>query len=205
MPVRSRKKRSDKEEEKDSEDTNQFSHLLTHAMEQLGINVDEVSHLLNDKKFNQILQSMTENLKENFDDLGSNPYVYGFKIGVDEEGKPDFSEFGDIRTKMPSNQEEKVVRDEAREPLTEIFKEEKQVRIVTEIPGVDTRNISIRGEEGKIIIEALGVKNYTKEIQMTEEVDMEKGTASYRNGILEVLVPRGTSTITNSVEIIITD
>ncbi|MHA1911363.1 MAG: Hsp20/alpha crystallin family protein [Candidatus Kariarchaeaceae archaeon] len=202
MTVRSRKKRSEKENEKESENTNQFTNVLTQAMEQLGIDVKEVSHLLKDEKFSQMLQAMTENLKDNAGDQGKNSAIYGFRIGVDKDGMPDFSEFGDIKARTSQKQEE--VKDETRETLTEIFIEEEQVRIVAEIPKVDSRNINIRGEEGKIIIEALGDTSYVKEVEITEEVEMKKGTASYRNGILEILIPRGSETNeAESIEIII--
>ncbi len=205
MTVRSRKKRSEKEKEKESEDTNQFTDQLSHAMEQLGINFDEVKHLLNDEKFSQMLQSMTQNLKDNIGDQGTNSSVYGFRIGVDKNGNPNFSELGDIATKMPQKQEE-VAKDETMELHTEIFEEEEQIRIVIEIPRVDSRNINIRGEEGKVIVEAFGVKNYSKEIPVAEEVEMEKGTASYINGILEILIPRGKGSIeADSYEIIISE
>ena len=205
MTVRSRKKRSEKEKEKESEDTNQFTDQLSHAMEQLGINFDEVKHLLNDEKFSQMLQSMTQNLKDNSGDQGTNSSIYGFRIGVDKNGNPNFSELGDIATKMPQKQEE-VATDETMELHTEIFEEEEQIRIVIEIPRVDSRNINIRGEEGKVIVEAFGVENYSKKIPVAEEVEMEKGTASYINGILEILIPRGKrSRETDSYEIIISD
>lgn len=200
MPVRSRKKRSEKEKKLEGED-DQVTDILANAMEQLGINIKDVSKTFTKEKFDQILQSMTENMEKE-GEAGTKPFIYGFRIGVDENGMPDFSEYGDM-SKL-QNQEEKVVS-ESNEPLSEVFKEEKQIRIVCEIPGVDPRNISIRGEEGKIIIEALGAKNYKKEIQIIEEVEMEKGTASYRNGILEILVPRGKGIRANFVDIVITE
>ncbi len=77
---------------------------------------------------------------------------------------------------------------EVREPLTDIFEEEKAVKICIELPGVEKEDIQLNVSEGKAEIKA---KSFYRTLKLpTAEVSSEKIKANYKNGILEVTIPK---------------
>lgn len=77
---------------------------------------------------------------------------------------------------------------EEREPLTDVFEEEGKVKVYIELPGVDKSDIQLNVAEQVVEIRA---KNFFKKVQLpTENVDLEKVTANYKNGVLTVDIPK---------------
>ena len=77
---------------------------------------------------------------------------------------------------------------ERREPLTDIFNEEDKVRIAIELPGVDKKDIQLNVTERFAEVKA---KGFSKTMALpTENVDSEKTKANYKNGVLEVIIPK---------------
>ncbi|MCW4052371.1 MAG: Hsp20/alpha crystallin family protein [Candidatus Bathyarchaeota archaeon] len=78
--------------------------------------------------------------------------------------------------------------EQEREPLTDIFDEEKSIKIYMELPGVDKSDIQLNLTESHAEVKA---KNFSKTLQLpTSNVEFEKATASYKNGVLEINVPK---------------
>ncbi|MCW3980165.1 MAG: Hsp20/alpha crystallin family protein [Candidatus Bathyarchaeota archaeon] len=78
--------------------------------------------------------------------------------------------------------------EQEREPLTDIFDEEKSIKIYMELPGVDKSDIQLNLTESHAEVKA---KNFSKTLQLpTSDVEFEKATASYKNGVLEITVPK---------------
>ncbi len=113
------------------------------------------------------------------------PFVYGYSITIGPDGKPIIREFGNVKPGIrPSIKEE-------REPLIDVMKTETEVKVYAEIPGVDKEKIKLTGTPRKLIISAEGdMRKYYKEIDLPVEVDIEKAKSSYKNGVLEVILPR---------------
>ncbi len=79
---------------------------------------------------------------------------------------------------------------EAREPLTDIIEEEKALKIYVELPGEEKDNIQLDFKDGKVEIKT---KRFYKLIDLpTENIDKEAATSNYKNGVLEVIVPKKT-------------
>lgn len=78
--------------------------------------------------------------------------------------------------------------DEAREPLTDVFQDEEAVQICVELPGVDKDDVQLNVTEGRAEIKA---KNFYKVVDLpTRDVDFEKASANYKNGVLRVRIPK---------------
>jgi HSP20 family protein len=78
--------------------------------------------------------------------------------------------------------------DEAREPLTDIFEDKEHVKLYVELPGVDKDDIQLNVTATQAEIKA---KNFYNTIDLpTRNVEFDKATANYKNGVLEVLIPK---------------
>lgn len=117
------------------------------------------------------------------------PIVYGYSITIGPDGKPVIREFGNVKRTKDTN---KVL--DTREPLVDIVTNEKEVRIIVEIPGVNKEDINLSLEKNKLIVSVeTESRKYYKEIDIPYEVDYEKATSRYNNGILEVILPLSSS------------
>jgi len=83
--------------------------------------------------------------------------------------------------------------DEVREPLTDIFEEQYHVKLYVELPGVEKNDIQLNVTEGRAEVKA---KNFYKVIDLpTRDIEFEKATANYKNGVLEVMIPKTKKTV----------
>ncbi len=114
------------------------------------------------------------------------PFVYGFRITIGPDGIPRIEEFGNVRRRgvRPAITEE-------REPLIDVLDEGDKIRIVAEMPGVEKDKIKLRVQDRKLIIRASNEhRKYYKEVDLPAEVDIKAAKAMYRNGVLEVEIPK---------------
>lgn len=82
----------------------------------------------------------------------------------------------------------KPALDETREPLTDAFEEEDRVKLYVELPGVEKDDIQFNITDAQAEIKA---KNFYKTIALpTNNVDFNKAKANYKNGVLEVVIPK---------------
>jgi HSP20 family molecular chaperone IbpA len=89
--------------------------------------------------------------------------------------------------KRPFEVPEKALK-EIREPLTDVFEEDKTVKIYVELPGEEKDDIRLNVTEGKAEVKA---KKFYKIIEIpTSNVDVEKASSQYKNGVLEVTIPK---------------
>ena len=78
-----------------------------------------------------------------------------------------------------------------REPLVDVFIEDKVVRVIVELPGVSKDDVNVKTTESKIIITAEGNdRNYSAERDLSVKIKPKTASAKYRNGILELVVER---------------
>ncbi|MEM0173640.1 MAG: archaeal heat shock protein Hsp20 [Sulfolobaceae archaeon] len=115
------------------------------------------------------------------------PYVYGFRITVGPDGKPVVEEFGNVKRSRG-----RPIISEEREPLVDVIEREDEIRVVAELPGVDKNNIKLRVVNGnKLIIQAQSEeRKYYKEIELPAEVDEKLAKATYKNGVLDVVLKK---------------
>jgi HSP20 family protein len=109
--------------------------------------------------------------------------VYGFSVKYAGTGRPTVEPFGNIR----EDKDKGPVVDEVREPLVDVFDEEKAVIIVAELPGIDEKDIHYEVKDDIVTISAAtGEKKYHKELLLSTSVDEKSASLSYHNGILEL-------------------
>jgi HSP20 family protein len=113
------------------------------------------------------------------------PYIFGFSMGVGPDGKPIIREFGN-KPGFDFKRGPKIK--EEREPLVDIMDTKEEVIIVAETPGIEKEEINLRGTEKELEIKA-GEKFY-KKLRLPVEVIPGQAKANYKNGVLEVRIPR---------------
>ncbi len=123
------------------------------------------------------------------------PFVYGYSMTIGPDGKPKIREFGNVK---PSSKPEALgltrpVLDvkEEREPLVDIISANGEIKVIVELPGVEKEDIKLQGTENKLTISvATSERRYFKEIEMPTKIEHKKAKTSYKNGVLEVTVPK---------------
>lgn len=77
---------------------------------------------------------------------------------------------------------------EPRDPLTDTFEDKEHVKLYVELPGVEKDDIKLNITDTQAEIKA---KNFYKTIDLPiSNVEFEKATANYKNGVLEVIIPK---------------
>lgn len=112
--------------------------------------------------------------------------VFGISIKTAVGGKPVVESFGNVKKTShgPTVEEE-------REPITDVFNEDKEIRIYAEMPGVNQENIKLDLKEDILDISAqTGDRKYRKEVLLPAKVQVDTMTSSYNNGILEIKVKK---------------
>jgi HSP20 family protein len=114
------------------------------------------------------------------------PFVYGYSVRVGPNGKPEVHEFGNVK---PSRSGPRVK--EEREPLVDVIETDGEVHIVAELPGVDKNDIKLHGTESTLTI-SVGTpqRKYYKEVTLPAKVNVKEAKTQYKNGVLEVTLPK---------------
>jgi HSP20 family protein len=114
-----------------------------------------------------------------FDKLQKRKGMYGISVRMGGDGMPKIDTFG----RRP--------KDDTREPIVDVFEEEKRVQVIAELPGVDEKEISVALKGTTLTIKAgKGERKYKKEIDLEIPVKGDPKT-QYRNGILEINIEKG--------------
>ena len=117
--------------------------------------------------------------------------IYGFSLRTGIRGQPRVQTFGNIRPskKETGRKEIKVV--ETREPIVDIFNEKAHILLVAELPGAAKENIKLDLKGDILILEAGDAKSrYSKEILLKEKVNFKEKKVNFKNGILEIKIPK---------------
>lgn len=78
--------------------------------------------------------------------------------------------------------------DEVREPLADVFEEKDHIKLYIELPGVEKEDIQLNITNSQAEVKA---KNFYKNIDLpTRDIKFDKATANYKNGVLEVTIPK---------------
>ena len=136
---------------------------------------------------------------------GVKGYIIQGQFGSDQPLEPfePFSPFEPLnpmrRRPMPRRPFE--VRESAlkgtHEPLTDIFEKEKEIKIYIEVPGEEKDDIQLNVTAGKVEVKT---KKFYKIMDLpTDNIDMEKASSKYKNGVLEVTIPKNEKTIKNEI------
>lgn len=156
-----------------------------------------------DKVFHEMEKMMDEELKEFTSRVPKNyvkerklpdgttvrewgPFVHGYTMRIGPDGKPEIREFGNVK---PSLEGPRVK--EEREPLVDVLEANGEVHVVVEVPGVDKKDIKLHGTEDSLTISVDTLQHkYYKEIKLPEKVRVKEAKSEYKNGVLEITLPK---------------
>jgi len=117
------------------------------------------------------------------------PFVYGFSVRFDENGKPVFDKFGNIKSPQTTQEEEKDETNVSiREPIADIIEETNEIVVVVEWPGVQKKDIQLNATNYSLEINASSdtYRKYSKRIDLPAKINPGIAKARYTNGILEI-------------------
>ena len=113
-------------------------------------------------------------------------FVYGYSITIGPDGKPQIREFGNVKPTRFGPR----IREE-REPLVDIYVTNGEVKVIAELPGVNKEDIQLHGTEDTLTISVdTPERKYYKEVKLPAKVDPKGAKTSYKNGVLEVTLPK---------------
>ena len=114
------------------------------------------------------------------------PFVYGYSMKIGPDGKPDIQKFGNLKNSLKGPE----IKEE-REPLVDIVETNSEVRVVVELPGVEKSDIKLHGTENSLTISVdTAQSKYFKEIELPAKVKIKEAGSTYKNGVLEVVIPK---------------
>lgn len=112
--------------------------------------------------------------------------VFGFSVKTAVGGEPIVEPFGNIKQTPTGPSVEDV-----REPLTDVFDEEHEIRVLAEMPGINQDDIHLDLRDDILDIRAeSGKRKYHKEVLLPAPVQPATMTWRYNNGILEIEVSK---------------
>lgn len=123
------------------------------------------------------------------------PLMYGYSMSIGPDGKPVIREFGNIKpSKRPSPFGYKrpfLEIKEEREPLVDVITEDDSIRVLAEVPGVEKSDIKLSCSERLLTISVDSEeRKYYKEVELPVEVDPKVSKATYKNGVLEIVLTK---------------
>ncbi len=142
--------------------------------------IDELFDELMERSFERAFERETEGIRV------EGPYVYGFSMRIGPDGKPIIHEFGNIRRMRG-----RPIIVPEREPLVDVVEADDEIIVTIEVPGVEKDQINLNCTETELRVSVKHPeRGFDKTIELPAKVRPEEAKASYRNGILEVRLPR---------------
>lgn len=115
------------------------------------------------------------------------PFVYGYSMKIGPDGKPEIQEFGNIKKSLKGTPQVK----EEREPLVDIVDQDGAIHVVVELPGVEKGDIKLHGTDDSLTISVDTPQiKYYKDVDLPAKVAVREARSTYKNGVLEVVLPK---------------
>jgi HSP20 family protein len=123
------------------------------------------------------------------------PFVYGYSFSVGPDGKPVVREFGNVKPSIGGGPfgmgKPRLDVKEEREPLVDTIVHSDVVKVVAELPGVEKSDINLECDGRTLILKVDTEKHrYHKSLELPVEVNPDTSKASYKNGVLELILNR---------------
>lgn len=113
------------------------------------------------------------------------PIVYGYSMTIGPDGKPHVKEFGNVKASAMGTS---PILSSEREPLVDISTNDKEIKVIVEMPGVKKENIKVNAYDSSVEISTDDPqRKYHEVIDLPQEADIETASSRYNNGILEVV------------------
>jgi HSP20 family protein len=150
---------------------------------------DAFRDIFNDDNIMDDIKKMAEEMMKMFTNAQpGKPVVHGYKIMFGPDGKPRVEDFGNKSIKTA---EGAPTISEEIEPLTDIIEGESDVAITVEIPGVEKDDIDLIASEDTLEIKVDSPKRkYHKTINLPCNVKSKSTKATYKNGILDIVLDK---------------
>ena len=143
-----------------------------------------------DDEFERIFKKMSQsflNVDGIFEEFkereSSGPFYYGYTMTVGPDGKPVVKEYGNVKPGL-------LPTSDTREPIVDtiVDENEKVVKLIAEMPGVEKTDVQIVVENKVVSISAEhDQKKYHAKVPLKNKVDENSAKASYKNGILQLV------------------
>jgi HSP20 family protein len=152
-------------------------------------NDSRIRDIFNDDKIMDDVKKMAEEMMKMFTNAQpGKPIVHGYKIEFGPDGKPQIEDFGNRSIRSPEGVP--TISDEI-EPRTDIIEGENDVAITVEIPGVEKEDINLVATEDTLEIKVDSPKRkYLKRIDLPCNVKTKSTKATYKNGILDIVLDK---------------
>jgi HSP20 family protein len=152
-----------------------------------GFDDDFVKDFFNDDRIMDDFKRMTEEMIRMLSNAEpGKPVVHGYKFSLGPDGRPRIEDFGN---KSIQSDHGKPVVSEEREPLTDVIEGETDVSVTVEIPGVEKNDIDLHATEDKLEITVdTPQRKYHKIINLPADVIPKTTKATYKNGVLDVII-----------------
>jgi len=180
----------------DNEDTPEWFKKRRSPFKDPFSNIDDMFREM-EKMMDEELKSFTEKVPKEYvkerklpdgstvKEMG--PFVYGYSMKIGPDGKPEIQEFGNIKKGLKGTPQVK----EEREPLVDIVETNEDIHVVAELPGVEKTDIKLHGTDDSLTISVDTPNNkYYKEVALPVKVRVKEAKSSYKNGVLEVIIPK---------------
>jgi len=123
------------------------------------------------------------------------PFVYGYSMTIGPDGKPKIREFGNVKPTLRPEAfgvaRPRLHVKEEREPLVDVMSTDGEVKVIAELPGVEKEDIKLHGTENVLTLSVdTPERKYFKEIELPAKVKFKEAKTTYKNGVLEVTLPK---------------
>jgi len=173
----------------DEEDDNYKKRRRRNPFDMFGIDDDFIKDFFNDDRIKDDIQRMTEELMKMLSNAQpGKPVMHGFKVQFGPDGRPRIEDFGNRTTKSPDGQ---PIISEEREPLTDIIEGDLDVAVTVEMPGIEKEDIDLNVTKDALEINVDNPKRkYHKKLDLPCDVIPKTTKATYKNGVLDVVIKR---------------
>lgn len=154
-----------------------------------GFDDDFFKDIFDDDRMIEDFRRMAEEMMKMFSNLQpGKPVVHGFKVKFGPDGKPRIEDFGNKSIRSPEG--EPIISEE-REPLTDIIEGNDDVAVTVEMPGVEKEDIDLDVTSDTLEIKVdTPERKYHKSLDLPCDVLPKTTKATYKNGILDVVIKR---------------
>jgi len=123
------------------------------------------------------------------------PFVYGYSMTIGPDGKPRIREFGNVKPSLKPEAfgiaRPRLDVKEEREPLVDVISTDGEVKVIAELPGVEKEDIKLHGAENTLTLSVdTPQRKYFKDIELPAKVKIKEVKTTYKNGVLEVTLPK---------------
>ncbi len=134
-----------------------------------------------DDEFEETRRAIHRMLKDAFEGkLGvfREPFVYGFTTRSRESR---------LEASRPALEGEEI---KTRDPLVDVILTESAIFLTAEMPGVPRDDIRVGLEEGKLVLQGEGDRQYFTKVDLPADADRDTLKYTYTNGVLDIVIAR---------------